>query len=334
MRPVRRLVNAWMLLAFVLLVAEARAQNGATPRTSWGDPDLQATWNYWTFTPLERGDEAANRGVLTAEEATQLAEKQRQRAVTNTRPRAGDTGAYDQEVWTDRAQAKALTQTSLIVDPPSGKIPPLTREAQQAQEAQKAGGSHPVRIRTGGVGIDGPEDRGLAERCLLGFSTGPPMLPGGYNNNVQIFQSPGYVVLHLEMNHDARIVPVDGRPHLPDKMRQWMGDSRGRWEGNTLVVTTKNFTPKTASIALTGFAIGSAERLTLTERFTRTDRDTLLYEFTIDDPATFTRSFTGRFPMSLTNEPVFEYACHEGNYGMTNMLTGARALEREPAGRK
>jgi hypothetical protein len=153
------------------------------------------------------------------------------------------------------------------------------------------------------------------------------MLPAGYNNNVQIFQTPEHVVLHLEMNHDARIIPLDGRPHLPAGMRQWMGDSRARWDGNTLVVETTNFTDKTASFALTGQAWGSAARLQLTERFTRLDRDRLSYEFTVNDPATFSRPFTGRFPMKRSQQPLYEYACHEGNYGMPNMLSGARAQE-------
>src|SRR5207245_2625088 len=152
-----------------------------------------------------------------------------------------------------------------------------------------------------------------------------PMLPAGYNNNIQLLQTPGSVVILLEMNHDARIVPLDGRSHLPASVRQWMGDSRGRWEGNTLVIDTTNFTDKTASFSLTGMALGSGEHLHLIERLARLDADTLQYEFTINDPATFTRPFSGRFPMKLTAEPMYEYACHEGNYGMLNMLRGARA---------
>jgi hypothetical protein len=160
------------------------------------------------------------------------------------------------------------------------------------------------------------------------------MLPGGYNNNIQLFQAKGYVAILLEMNHDARIIPVDGRPHLPDGVRQWMGDSRGRWDGNTLVVETTNFTDKTASFSLTGLALGSAEHLHLTERFTRVDAKTLMYDFTINDPATFTRPFTGRFPMNATSEPMYEYACHEGNHAMPNMLRDARALESRNPERK
>jgi hypothetical protein len=322
-----------LLLVLVSTVAGAQspAGNAGKLRTAWGHPDLQGIWDYWTFTPLERSKDAT-KGVLTDEEAAQLAQQLHQRALQNDQAAPpGDPGAYSQAVWTDRARATALNQASLIVDPPDGRIPPLTEDAKRKAEAHRVSGGHPVRIRTGGIGTNGPEDRGVAERCILGFSTGPPMLPAGYNNNIQLFQTPDHVVILLEMNHDARIVPLDGRPHLPGGVRQWMGDSRGRWEGDTLVVETTNFTDKTASIALTGFALGSAEHLRLTERFRRVNAGTLLYEFTVDDPGTFTRPFTGRLPMNLSKERIYEYACHEGNYGMFNMLSGARAEERSPS---
>ena len=328
------LVNV-CLLVVVPSIAGAQPANDKTamPRTAWGDPDLQGVWDYWTFTPLERPSELAGKAALTHEEAAQLGRRLREEALGRdvAAPPPGDPGAYSQEVWTDRSKARALNQASLIVDPPDGKIPPLSTEALKRAEAHRAAGGHPVRVRTGGVGADGPEDRGVAERCILGFSTGPPMLPGGYNNNVQLFQTTEYVAMLLEMNHDVRIVPLDRRPHLSGDLRQWMGDSRGHWEGNTLVVETTNFTDKTASISLTGFALGSAEHLRLIERFTRVDADTLLYEFTIDDPATFTRPFTGRLPMNLGKQPIYEYACHEGNYGLLNTLLGARAQEHRAA---
>jgi hypothetical protein len=315
--------------------AQAPAGSSAMPRTAWDDPDLQGIWDYWTFTPLERPSDLAGKEALTGEEAARLAQQLHEEALgRDGPPPPGQTGAYSQEVWTDRVKATALNQSSLIVDPPDGKIPALTTEALKRAEAHRAAGGHPVRVRTGGVGADGPEDRGVAERCIMGFSTGPPMLPGGYNNNIHLFQAPGYVAILLEMNHDARIVSLDGRPHLPGGIRQWMGDSRGHWEGNTLVVDTTNFTDKTASLSLTGLALGSAEQLHLIERFTRVDADTLLYEFTVDDPATFTRPFTGRFPMNLSREPIYEYACHEGNYGLLNILRGARAEERTAAERQ
>ena len=203
---------------FVLAIAAAGAAQTArsadgVPRTPWGDPDLQGVWDYWTFTPLERPKEYANRPTLTdAEHAELLKRLGGQAAAADARAQApGDPGSYSQEVWTDRARGTALKQTSIIIDPPDGKIPPMTPEAQQRAAAHKAAGGHPVRMRTDGVADHNPEDRGLSERCLLGFSTGPPFQPGGYNNNVQIVQTPGYVVLLLEMNHDARIVPIDGR---------------------------------------------------------------------------------------------------------------------------
>ena len=195
-------------------------------------------------------------------------------------------------------------------------------------------GPRPVRYRSGGIGADGPADRGLAVRCILGFNSGPPMVPIGYNNNVQLFQTEQYVVIFNEMVHDSRVVPLDGRPHLPDRLRQWMGDSRGQWEGDTLVVETTNFTDKTSSFSPTlSRAIGTGANLTLVERFTRLAADTLRYEYTVTDPSTFTRSFTAGIEMQLSEGSVYEYACHEGNHGLENILSGARAEEREGAGR-
>jgi hypothetical protein len=334
----KRLLTVLLVLATPIAAAAQAARGAPVPRTPWGDPDLQGVWDYWTFTPLERPKEFAGKAVLTDEEAARLAERLRDQAIGNDQTRVpGNPGGYSQETWTDRTQARALKQTSIIVDPPDGKLPPITPEAKKREEAHHAAGGRPVRIRTDGIGRDGPEDRGLAERCILGFSTGPPMLPGGYNNNVQIFQNRDYVAMFLEMNHDVRIVPLDGRPRLPGSVRQWMGDSRGRWDGNTLVVETRNFTDKTASfsgrVGAGGFVVGSAENLRLIERFTRVDADTLMYEFTVDDPSTFTRTFTGRLPMNLTGQKIYEYACHEGNYGMLNMLSSARAEEKQKGSR-
>jgi hypothetical protein len=329
----KRLLTVLLVLATPIAAAAQAARGTAIPRTAWGDPDLQGVWDYWTFTPLERPKEFAGKAVLTEAEAAQLGQRLRDQAIGNDQRRTpGNPGGYSQETWTDRTKAKALTQTSIIVDPPDGKIPSITPDAKKKAEAHRASGGRPVRTRTDGIGVDNPEDRGLAERCILGFSTGPPMLPGGYNNNIQVFQSPGYVAILLEMNHDVRMVPLD-RPHVSKNIRQWMGDSRGRWEGNTLVVETTNFTDKTAAfsgrIGAGGFEVGSGENLRLIEKFTRVDADTLMYEFTVDDPSTFTRSFTGRFPMSSTPQKLYEYACHEGNYGLLNMLQSARAEEQQ-----
>ena len=195
---------------------------------------------------------------------------------------SGATGVYSQEVWTDRARPNILKQTSLLIDPPDGKLPPLTPEAQRRAAAHEAAGGRPVRMRTGGIGDANPEDRGLAERCLLGFSTGPPFQIGGVNNIMRVLQTPDYVVLLLEMIHDARIVPLDGRPHLPSHMKMWMGDSRGRWEGNTLVIETTNFTSKVAAFSTRngqgGVDLGSGENVRLTERLTRVDTKTIEYQ--------------------------------------------------------
>ena len=299
----------------------------ALPRTPWGDPDLQGVWDYWTFTPLERPEEFAGKVELTDEEAALVAQQGRAAALATDRegPGAGSTGAYGQEVWTDRARATALTQASLIVDPPDGRMPSLTPAETSRVSAHAAAGGRPVRSRATGVGTDGPEDRGLAERCIVGFSTGPPMLPAGYNNNVQIFQAAGYVVLAVEMIHDVRIIPLDGRTHLPGHVDQWLGDPRGRWEGDTLVVDTTNFTDKIGSFSTTAVSWGTGANLSLTERFTRVDADTLLYQFTVDNPAVFTHTMSAAFPMKRNDLPLYEYACHEGNYGLLNILSGARA---------
>ena len=230
-------------------------------------------------------------------------------------PEADVGGAYN-EFWWDRgvhaARIDGRTRTSLIVDPPDGKLPALTPEGQARAEARaEARRLHPA---------DGPEDRSLPERCLL-FNAGPPMLSGPYNNYVQLFQTRDHVVIFNEMVHDVRIVPLDGRPHLPSALRRLQGDPRGRWDGNTLVVETTNFTDKTN-------VRGSGERLRLVERFTRAGANTLLYEFTVDDPASFTKPWSAALPMAKTQDQIYEYACHEANYAMIGILRGARWQEK------
>jgi hypothetical protein len=215
------------------------------------------------------------------------------------------------DFWWDRGTKVVSTlRTSLITDPPDGRIPPLTPEAQKKAAARaEARRLHPA---------DGPENLTLADRCIA--RPGPPMIPAGYNNNHRIVQTPEHVVIFSEMMHDARIIPLTRQPHLPNNVRQWFGDSRGRWEGSTLVVETTNFTDRT------NFR-GSGENMKLTERFTRTDPNTLLYQFTIDDPQSFERPWSGEIPMKKAEGPIFEYACHEGNYSLVNTLTAARAGE-------
>ncbi len=323
-------MTTMVLVCVALTHTLAAAQTPTEHRTPWGDPDLQGVWDYWTFTPLERPDEFADRDQLTAEEAAVVAQRSNAAALgQDAPPPPGEVGGYSQEVWTDRARATALRQPSLLVDPSHGKLPAMTAAAQARATAEAAAGGYPVRLRVGGINEDRPEARGTAERCLLGFSTGPPMLPGGYNNNVQLFQSPGWVVLLNEMVHDVRIIPIDGRDALPADLDQWLGSSRGHWDGSTLVVETTNFTNRTGSFNTSFVSWGSAEHLTLTERFTRLADDTLRYEFTVNDPNTWTQTFSGEFPMLLADQPLYEYACHEGNYGMQNLLSGARAAERD-----
>ena len=300
-------------------------------RTPWGTPDLQGIWDFRTVTPLERPSELAGKDVLTAEEAAvqeQLIAEERVDRV----PEQGDTGFYNQ-FWLDQGTKVVPTRrTSLIIDPPDGRLPPLTSEAQRRAKRRATSWERPIRERVAGYLpnriADGPEDLGLAERCLLGFNSGPPMLPSFYNNAMQLFQTPEYVVILNEMVHDARVIPLDGRAHLPADLRQWMGDSRGRWDGDTLIVETTNFTDKTTSFSpeITS-GIGSGETLHLTERFTRIDGDTLLYGYTVDDPVTFMQRFSVELPMTTTDWPLIEYACHEGNYAMPNTLAGARTEE-------
>ena len=303
----------------VLAVAPLVGQTAAkAPRTADGQPDLQGTWNFSTITPLERAGEFAGREFLTDAEAKQFEQRTAVQSNRDNRSQSADAdvaSAYN-EFWWDRgvhvARVNGKARTSLIVDPPDGRIPALTADGQARAAARaETRRQHPA---------DGPEDRSLGERCLL-FNAGPPMLSGPYNNYVQILQTREHVVIMNEMIHDTRIVPLDGRPHLPAPIRSWLGDSRGRWDGNTLVVETTNFTPKTS-------VRGSGESLRLVERFTRAGAGTLLYEFTIDDPASFTKPWTAVLPMAKTTDQIYEYACHEGNYAMTGILRGARSGER------
>ncbi len=335
----RALVVAPVLFALALGVSTAAAQTAFDPpRLPDGKPDLQGVWDFRTLTPLQRPEDLADKAVLAAEEAAEIEARAAARsaelnAPTTNRdeilPVGGNVGAYN-HYWVDQgARVVEDQRTSLIVDPPNGRLPALQPgvEMLTLSLSEDLGGTLPVRVRAAGIGTDSHEDRGLAERCLLGFNSGPPIVPAGYNQNIQLFQTSDYVVILHEMVHDARIVPLDGRDHLPAGIRQWMGDSRGYWDGDTLVVETTNFTDKTASFnPSVAQAAGTGTHLHLTERFSLAGEDTLLYEYTVDDPTTFTRPFTAALPMSRGNL-MFEYACHEGNYGLYNMLAGARAQD-------
>lgn len=303
------------LLMSVCIAIAASAQ---TPlRTPAGQPDLQGIWSNATITPLERPADLASKTTFTAEEAAAYEKKAVESSNADRRAAnsEADVATAYNNFWYDRGtKAVATRRTSLIVDPPDGHVPALTPEAQKrVDEKQKWMEEHAT---------DGPEGRSLAERCLLWRTAGPPMLPGPYNNPFQILEIRDRVVILNEMIHDARVIPLDGTPHLPKDIRQWRGDSRGHWEGNTLVVETTNFSDEYSFR-------GSDQNLRLIERFTRTSPDLLLYEFTVNDPTAFTKPWTAQIAMTKTKGPIYEYACHEGNYAMTDILAGARAAEKK-----
>jgi hypothetical protein len=345
-----------VLFALVSAIAQGPAQPVAKPagtakswtlpRTPDGKPDLQGNWTNETLTPLERPSGAASL-VMTEQEAERLEKGMASRRERLSEPSdpdrpappqggdgstgaAGNVGGYN-NFWLAPGERVAridgVPRTSLIVDPPEGRVPPLTAEAQTRQRERLAAN------RKFGP-YDHPENRPLAERCITSFGSnaGPPMLPNYfYNNNYQIVQTRNHIMVLVEMVHDARTIRLVDSPskaeRLPKHIRPWYGDSVGWWEGDTLVVETTNFHP------LQVFR-GASEHLKVIERFTRSGPDTLLYKFTVDDPTTFTRPWTGEVPFSRMDELIYEYACHEGNYALSNVLSGERAKEREAAAKK
>ena len=330
----RCLAAVCILVAVAVLAPVAGAGQGrpsapddwTAPVTPWGDPDVQGIWDFRTITPMERPAELAGKAVLTAEEAADFEARENRRLNRDlVDPKVGgaiyppesEGGVVPyNEFWYDRGNALVEDRrTSLIVDPADGRIPPLTPEAAERTAARSAYlRDHPA---------DSWEDRSLGDRCILGFNAGPPMVPSAYNNNVQLLQTPDHVVILNEMVHNARIVPLDGRPH--GAVPQWVGDSRAHWEDTTLVVETRGFGDQV------GFRGGATANLRVLERFTLVGPDTLRYEFTLEDPETWTRPWTAVVPMKRTPGPLFEYACHEGNYSMAGILGGARAEERAAA---
>ena len=325
--------TAMTLLSPALLAAQAErpapagagAENGWTPpRTPWGEPDLQGTFSNRTITPFERPENVAGREFFTPEEVAALETRAAERSGDEDRAkgtRADVERAYN-DFWWDRGTKVTTLRTSLVVDPPDGQVPELTEEARKraAEESKR-----PAHRGAGasGRGTDSWLDRSTFERCI---TRGMPaaMSPTAYNNNYRITQSPGFVAIEIEMLGGTRVIPTDGRPHISGSIRQWMGNSVGRWEGDTLVVETTNFTDNV-------LYRGAAENLHLLERITRVGPDEIDYRVTVADPTTFPRPWTLAIPYVNTGEEMFEYACHEGNYGMIGILEGARAEERAAA---
>jgi hypothetical protein len=333
---VRSVQLAILLAVAISAAAEPPAPNSAPvigpkqgwkmPRTADGHPDLQGTWTSATLTRLERPDQYGDRRALTAPEAAKIEGTEAQYVADRAKPSDINApnpncvnfqfGCGYNNFWIDRG-SKVVTingelRSSLLIDPPNGKVPPLTTKRRQELDARRG---------TRGAS-DGPETRTLSDRCLLAFgsSSGPPMLPVLYNNHYQIVQNRDHVMIMVEMIHDARIIRLGGR-RLPASLQRWMGDSVGRWDGDTLVVETTNFNEQQSFR-------GSTSAMKVTERFTRTGADIILYRFTVADPDAFTNDFTGEVPLYRTRDTIYEYACHEGNYAMPGILAGAREAEK------
>ena len=310
--------------AFVVLVAwPALTMAQDVPQTAWGAPDLQGVWDFRTITPLERPENLGDKAFLTQEEAAQREQGAVDRATrlwdseARRTEAGGNVGGYN-NFWMDQGTNVIGTRrTSLIIDPPNGRLPEATETGRARAAANR-----------GSFSSDLPAsytDLSNSDRCLMGFNAGPPITPAAYNQNVQLFQTPDHLVMLTEMVHTVRVIPLDGTPPLVEGLRQLSGDSRGHWEGETLVVETANFEARRDWR-------GSTEGMRLVERFTRVDADTLEYEFTVTDPGTWDAPWTVNLPMRRNELPMFEYACHEGNYSMEAMLGGARADERAEGG--
>lgn len=300
-----------LLLTLIATPILSRAQSAGDdiPRLANGQPDIQGTWDFRTITPFQRPEDLADVEVLTAEQAAAFEQAENERRDRDNFTDTSTTGDYNQ-FWYDRGtEILDDGRTSLVVDPPNGRIPALTPAAQTKNQQRREA----ARL------AEGVEVRPLSERCIMGFNSGPPMIPSAYNNNVQLVQTDDFVLIHNEMVHNIRPVKMNASAHL-ETPRKWEGDSIGRWEGDTLIIETKNFARETA------FGNSSAN-MQLVEKFWMIDANTLGYEFTITDPTTWEAPWTVMFPMRRSADPIYEYACHEGNYSMAGILGGWRRLE-------
>jgi len=314
-------ITVVLVLALGILPMPVEAQSGAdsVPRTADGHPNLQGVWDYGSVTPLQRPVEMADKEFLTDEDVAEM--EARAAARVDQAPPPGQTGAYNRFWFADGTEVSGTRRTSLIFDPPNGRLPEYTSTGR-ARMADRAG----ARQRNAG-----PEDRDVDERCILGFNSGPPMIPGAYNNFVQIFQVPGFVAIFNEMVNDVRLVPMDDRPALASDIQQWKGSSVGRWDGDTLVVETRNFRDIGTAHPAPNMELLEAlgPDMHLEERFSRFDANTLLYQFTVTDPSAYTQPWSGELTMAKSDNAIYEYACHEGNYGLFNILAGAQAAARK-----
>lgn len=335
------IIGLLFFASFVVPFNLANAQAYKPALTEHGYPDLQGVWNFSSQTPLERPERYVDKALLSETEIDDLLQKRQASLVVSAQreatasdrvlstENATSVGSVN-SFWMERTALEENGRTSLIIYPSDGKLPAL-QDGIEIQQGDQNGiveipGERPVRYTHGGIARNGPEDRGLSERCMV-FNSGPPLLSGPYNNNIQIFQNSDHVVLLAEMGFDARIVPLDKNEHIDPAISQWSGDSRGYFVGNTLVVESRNFSDSIASLGLRDKAYGSARNRLLIERFTPTGPGKLDYEFTIDDPDTFADKIVVLMPMTQVQDRMYEYACHAGNYAIRNILRGARAAE-------
>jgi hypothetical protein len=295
----------------------------------WAQQSLEGIWNSASLTPFQRPADLGTKEFYTEQEAA-VYEKNKTQEVNRDRRDGGqeaDNARAYNELFFDRGTKLARTRrTSMIIDPPNGRIPPMTPEARKKFQAiQERFAAHPA---------DGPEDRPLPDRCLMFSQSGPPMIPGNYNDLYQIVQTPEYISILAEMGNQVRLIPLDGKAPLPGNVPQWMGDSHGHWQGNTLVVETVNFRFNDRSRFGVQYEGMTDKNLHITERFTRTSPDSILYRATIDDPTVYTQPWTMEVSLEKSEGPLFEYACHEGNYGLAGVLAGERAQEKRAAEQK